>query len=295
MKLLNGIVCASITPMTAAGEIDQDSAARLYRHLGENGVHGIYPNGTNGESLSLLEAERQTLAEIAVREAKGPAVYIQSGSLRLEETVSHLRHAQAIGADGAGIVTPVYFKCDQEALFAYYSRALSAVPGLPVYIYNIPSCTGNDILPETLHRLIERFPQVRGIKYSAPDPDRIRAYRKWTEQALIGCDSMILACLIAGGTGTVSGPCAIFAKRFTRLYRQYQENDLIGAAETQAAICQTCEDMAGIPEIPAIKTVLHWLGIIDTDVCRAPFRRLTKEESVRLERVYDRYVKDEAL
>lgn len=289
MKSLSGIVCATITPMTENGEIDCQSAARLFQYLQSSGIDGIYPNGTNGESLSLTAAERQATAELAVKNSGGTTIYIQSGSHSAPETVSHIRHAQSIGADGAGIMSPAFFKCDALAMEEYYRGLLSQVPNFPIYLYNIPSHTGNNILPETFAKLRESFPTVQGIKFSAPDLMQLQAYLAISKNVLIGCDSLILDCLIAGGAGTVSGPCAIFPKRFTRLYQQYRSGDFAAAAETQRQIYRTAHDFGSIPEIPAIKTVLKWLGIIDSDFCRAPFRRLTKEELVRLEKIYDVY------
>ena len=293
MELLKGIVCASITPMDRSGDIDYSSAEKLFRYIQESGINGVYPNGTNGESLSLREEERKRISEIAVSQLHGRVpVYIQCGSSSMDETVRHISHCAEIGADGAGIMTPAFFRCDRLALEIYYRTILEKAPDIPVYLYNIPSCTGNDILPETLETIRNEFPAVQGIKFSAPDLMRIKQYLSITDNVLIGCDSLILDCLLAGGAGTVSGPCAIFPKRFSKLYSQFKAGDYEGAAETQRLIFRTAMEMGTIPEIPAIKKVLCWLGVIATDTCRAPLRCLTKEECTKLERIYDAYANE---
>lgn len=289
-KLLHGIVCAMITPMDNRGKLDEESIASLTCHLRDAGIDGLYPNGTNGESLSLTEEERKTVSEIVLSEAKAiPAVYIQCGSTNIDQTIRLAQHAEKIGADGAGIMTPSFFKCDEMALTQYYEQIFAQIKDFPIYVYNIPSCTGNDLSPTVLSKLLSEEPNLQGIKFSAPDMMRIREYLLLTKNVLIGCDSMILDCLIAGGAGTVSGPCAIFSERFVRLYKEYQAGDFISAIETQKKIYKTAQLMSEIPEIPAIKLILKWRGIIKTETCRAPFRKLTLEEQRRLEKIYDDY------
>lgn len=297
-KRLFGVVIPMITPLKEDGSLDEDSLASFTQYLLKAGVHGLYPNGTNGESLLLTQGERDRVAEIVAQENghKLP-LFIQSGSMSTAETRAHVRHAVKIGADGVGIMSPAFFPMDEEALFQYYSQAMEGIPAdFPVYVYNIPGCTTNDVSPALLARLMETFPNVVGIKYSCPDLMRIEDYLLKSSrcpQVLIGCDSLFLQCLATGGVGTVTGPGSIFHERFTRLYRQYQEGDWKGAEETQRQIVRLDRAMAGIPGIPALKALLKMRGIIRTDVCRAPLRPLTQEEYRILEQVLEDYDREE--
>lgn len=294
MKKLEGIVCANITPMNAKGEVDYGSLARLAQYLRDSGIQGIYPNGTNGESLSLSAWERRNVAETIVRESAGQiSVYVQCGSSHWDETLALIKHSKQIGADGAGVMTPSFFRCDDDALEQYYDSLMVRAGDFPIYLYNIPSLTGNDIKPLIFSRLREKHANIQGIKYSAPDLLRIRQYLEICSNVLIGCDSMILDCLMAGGAGTISGPCAVFPERFARLYRQYLEGDFKGASQTQTMIYKTSSILGDMPEIPAIKTILKWRGVIDNEVCRAPLRRLSKDECTRLEKLYETYAAEE--
>ena len=290
MKALKGIVCASITPMGAKGCVDHESMASLARYLKQNGINCIYPNGTNGESLSLSEEERKSIAEIVTREAGDKCtIYIQCGSADLEQTLRLIRHAHQVGADGVGVMTPAFFKCDQLALENYYDQICQEIQEDPIYLYNIPCCTGNDILPELFSKLKEKYANIQGIKFSASDMLRLRQYLQVTKHVLIGCDALVLDCLMAGGMGTVSGPCAAFPEAFVRLYRAFEAGDFEQARKNQQWIYQTTIALSGIPEIPAIKQVLKWRGIIKSETCRAPFRGLTREELARLEKACDDY------
>lgn len=299
-KRMRGLVVAAITPMNEDGSLDEQGVASFTEFLVSAGVHCIYPNGTNGESLLLTQSERERVAEITVKASQGRTpVFIQCGSMSTAEAASHAQHAVKIGADGIGIMTPAFFTVDDEALFQYYQAIIAPLPqNFPVYIYNIPSCTGNDVSPALLGRLLNAFPNVKGIKFSKPDLMRAEDYLEQPSRRpdlLIGCDSLFLQCLTLGGVGTVTGPGAIFHERFTRLYRQYNSGDLAGAMETQRQIVKIDREMAGIPGIPALKTLLKLRGVIKTDVCRAPLRPLNESEYAVLKRVWEDYAKEEKI
>ena len=288
MKHLYGMTCATITPMFADGSVDYESAKNLYRHLSQNGVHCLYPNGTNGESLSLSKEEREKLAQLCMEEAGGKSVvYIQCGASTVAESYAHVLHAKSIGADGAGLMTPVFFPVDEKGMEEYYSRALEMAEDFPLYVYNIASRTGNDVSAELFDHLCCRYPNLLGIKFSSPDLPRLVQYTKANapkgSDALIGNDQLALACLSLGGKGYVSGPGAVFPKLFVSLYEAFRAGRLDEAMSIQKTITATLEGMKGIPEIPAIKYMLMRQGIIANDTCRAPLRALSDEEKKKLD------------
>lgn len=297
---MRGVVIPMITPMNQDGTIDCNSLVNFTEYLLKTGVNCLYPNGTNGESLMLTKEERQQIAEVIVKtvDHRLPVV-IQTGAMTTEETISHIQHAKKIGADGVGIMSPAFFPMDQEALYNYYKAAITeAGTQLPVYLYNIPSCTTNDVYPELLARIMTELPNVQGIKYSYPDLLRIEDYllkAPRVPDVLIGCDSLFLQCLATGGVGTVTGPGAVFHERFTRLYRQFLEGDLNGSVETQWKIVKTDRAMNTIPGIPGLKTLLKLRGIIQHDTCREPIRALTANEYIKLENVLHEYFTEEGI
>lgn len=297
-KRLFGVVIPTITPMHEDGSLDEKSLEKYTEFLINSGIHCLYPNGTNGESLLLNAAERDLVASVMAKVNNGRLpLFIQCGSMTTAETASHVRHAVQIGADGVGIMSPAFFPMDDDAMFDYYSKAVADAPAdFPVYVYNIPGCTTNDVSPALLGRLMEQFPNVVGIKYSCPNLMRIEDYLRCssrTPDILIGCDSLFLQCLVTGGVGTVTGPGAVFYKRFIRLYELYKAGDLQGAAQTQRQIVELDRALAGIPGIPALKAMLKLRGIIDSDTCRGPLRKLTQKEYDVLARVLDNYDKEE--
>lgn len=297
-KRMFGVVIPTITPMNEDGTLDVKSLEKYTQYLIDAKVNCLYPNGTNGESLMLTKEERQKVAEVMANVNNGRLpLFIQSGAMTTEETASHVKHAKSIGADGVGIMSPAFFPMDEEALFDYYTKAIKDVPAdFPIYIYNIPGCTTNDVSAALLGRLMEAYPNIVGIKYSCPNLIRIEDYlrcNKRTPDVLIGCDSLFLQCLVTGGVGTVTGPGAVFHKRFNRLYNQYMAGDLKGAEKTQRQIVELDRALMNIPGIPALKAMLKLLGVIENDTCRMPLRKLTQEEYDVIARVLDNYDKEE--
>lgn len=299
-KRLIGVVIPMITPMNKDGSVDDASLQHFVNFLVDAQINALYPNGTNGESLLLSQSEREHIAEVISNTNKERLpLFIQCGSMTTAETAAHAQHAVKIGADGIGIMSPAFFGMDEESLFQYYAAVIEKLPmDFPVYVYNIPGCTTNDVTPALLKRLMSAFDNVMGIKYSSSNLMRVEDYLNTdgrAPQLLIGCDSLFLQCLTTGGVGTVTGPGSIFYERFNRLYRQFQQGDIKGAMATQQKIVKTDRKLAGIPGIPALKTLLKLRGVIRTDVCRAPHRPLTDGEKAILAEVYAAYCKEEGI
>lgn len=288
MKHLYGLVCATITPMFQDGSIDIESGKQLYANLQQEGVHGLYPNGTNGESLSLAETERKALATACVQSNNARSVvYIQCGSQSVQESYSNALHARSVGADGVGLMTPVFFPMDDASLETYYMDMLAQLDGFPLYVYNIASRTGNDVSIPLFSRLRNRFNNLLGIKFSSADLIRFLEYTETGADVLIGCDSLALSSLVLGGTGFVSGPGAVFARWYIELYNAFHADDIKRAMQMQARIRQFSTQMADIPEIPAVKYMLQKKKLIRYDTCRRPLRMLTPGEKARLDELLE--------
>ena len=146
MSVLKGIVCANITPFDENKNVDYESVKQLARYLANSGIQGIYPLGTNGEGLALSKEERKKIAEVIVEEIQDRVnVAIQCGTQMLDDTVELVLHAKEIGAKAAGVVSPFFFRQTDRALIEYYSSILEAAGNFPIYIYNIPGNTNNDV------------------------------------------------------------------------------------------------------------------------------------------------------
>ena len=131
--MFRGVLPALITPFRD-GAVDEDAFVRLVERQIGAGVHGLVPVGTTGETATLSHDEHRRVVELCVRTAAGRVpVVAGAGSNATDEAIELVRHAKAVGADAALVVTPYYNRPSQEGLYAHYA-AINAAVQLPVLI-----------------------------------------------------------------------------------------------------------------------------------------------------------------
>lgn len=289
MSILRGIVCANITPFDNEKNVDYESVRKLARYLADSGIQAIYPLGTNGEGLALTIEERKKIAEVMVDEIAGKInVAIQCGTQTLEDTIELVLHAKAIGADAAGVVSPFFFHQSDKALLDYYSAIFEAAGDFPVYVYNIPTNTNNDVTAPLVSQLAAKYKNLAGVKFSYPDIMRICAYVNAKEEkldTLIGCDKLIYPAYKSGAVGTVTGPAAVFPEIFNELWALAISGNDEKALELQYQIQKNSDRLAKYQEIPMIKQYLKAIGVIKSDICRIPFYAVSEEEKMEIENI----------
>lgn len=205
-RMFSGLSVALATPFLEDGALDLEGFRRLVRHVVKGGVDHLVVLGTTGESPTLSDTERDTLIAACLEEAEGHSVIVGAGSNETPRTAAFTRRAQALGADGALIVTPYYNKPTPKGLVAHYAEAASAAPGLPIIAYNVPGRTGVNITPSTLAKLWEN-PQVVAVKESTGNLAQISEIARTLPEGktlLSGDDNMALPSIAVGATGLVS-------------------------------------------------------------------------------------------
>jgi 4-hydroxy-tetrahydrodipicolinate synthase len=204
-NLFRGVFTALVTPFSA-GKVDEGAFASLVERQIRNGVHGLVPVGTTGETSTLSHEEHKRVVSLCVEVAAGRVPVIAgAGSNATAEAVDLARHAKAAGADAALVVTPYYNRPSQEGLYRHYAAIDEAVD-LPVFVYNVPSRTSVDITNETLARL-SKLPNIGGVKDATGDMPRASLQRRicgegWT--MLSGDDPSALGYMAHGGHGCIS-------------------------------------------------------------------------------------------
>lgn len=226
-RTLRGVVVAMVTPFDDDDQPDLAAVRDLTDFLLDRGVHCLYPTGTTGEMYLLSVPERQAVAETVIAHARGRAtVYIHVGAMTLSDTVTLARHACTHGADGIGVVTPSFFRVTERELEEYYvSVANSVPPDFPVYLYNIPQLSANDLTAAVAARIIARCPNVVGIKYSYPDLLRVNEYlalKGGHFSVLVGADRLLVPALAMGCDGTVSGVACVCPEPLVALWNAVQ-------------------------------------------------------------------------
>lgn len=205
--MFKGVFTALITPMNRDGSLDFESFDRLVEWQIGEGVAGLVPAGTTGESPTLSHEEHHALIERTVRVAAGRVPVIAgAGSNSTAEAVDLARHAEAAGASAVLSVTPYYNKPSQEGLYRHFSAIADAVD-IPVLLYNIPGRSVVEISVETTARLAQHS-RITGVKDATANlqrPLQVRhAIRHKHFNQLSGEDSTAVSFLAAGGDGVIS-------------------------------------------------------------------------------------------
>jgi len=222
------VVTAMVTPFDASGAVDLPLAARLARHLVEQGSDGLVVCGTTGESPTLSWNEQLQLLQ-AVREAVGSTakVLAGTGSNSTAEAVEATREAAAAGADGALVVVPYYNKPPQDGLEAHFRAIAEAAPALPLMLYNIPGRTGCSIAPATVARLMD-CPNVVSFKAASGTTEEVTALRLACGPDLAiysGDDGLTLPMISVGAVGVVSVASHVVGPQIRAMIDAYMQGD----------------------------------------------------------------------
>ena len=203
---LSGLAVALATPFTPSGEVDLPAFRKLVRHVVEGGVDVLVPLGSTGEAATILDAERDAIIAACLEESSGRPVIVGTGHNATRQAAALTKRAQALGAQGALVVTPYYNKPTPAGLVAHFAAVAEAAPGLPLIAYNVPGRTGLNVTPAVLARLWEN-PQVVAVKESSGNLAQIAEMVRQLPKGkvlLSGDDNLALASIAVGAAGLVS-------------------------------------------------------------------------------------------
>jgi len=228
--VFRGCYVAICTPFKADGSLDEAGLRSNVDFLISNGVAGIVPCGTTGESATLSWDEHKRVVEIVIEQAAGKVqVVAGAGSNNTTEAVEATKFAKKAGADAVMSITPYYNKPSQEGLYRHF-KAVAEV-GMPMLVYNVPGRTGVNMLPETVERLCD-IPQVVAIKEASGNITQISdIHRRCGDRlaVLSGDDGMTLPVLACGGVGIVSVIGNIVPGKMSKMVDLYFKGDHAGA------------------------------------------------------------------
>lgn len=283
----HGVIAAMVTPYTEKNfAIGPEGIKKLCDFLISKGVYGLLPLGTTGEGPYLSKEQREYVAETVVRHVnKRVPVIVHTGMLATAETVELSLHAQNIGADAIAVMTPFFRHLEDRALFDFFVTVAREVDPLPMFVYNLPSMTNNDISPALLLRIATHADNIIGIKYSSNDLIRFREYRKTMGEnfhLFIGSDEMILPALFEGANGCVSGPASAYPEVITGIYNAFAKGDFKEAARQQALLDELREVFKDGTLLCYFKAILQLRGIA-TGLVKPPLRNISEEELKVLE------------
>ncbi len=197
---------ALVTPMRVDGSVDSDCLRKLVEFHINSGTDGIVAVGTTGESATLSVEEHCDVIRQVVEQVNGRiSVIAGTGANSTTEAIELSHYAKDLGVDAVLLVTPYYNRPTQEGLYLHY-KAIAEAVDIPQILYNVPSRTACDLLPETVARL-SNIKNIIGIKEATGDISRIQQINELCETPLeiyTGEDANTAEFILAGGQGVIS-------------------------------------------------------------------------------------------
>jgi 4-hydroxy-tetrahydrodipicolinate synthase len=267
---IKGVIVPPVTPFNAQGQIDLAAIKRLVDFLIERGIHGLFPGGTTGEGALLSIAERRQLAETFVAAADGRVpVIVHTGAITTGDTIDLTRHAQAIGAQAAAMIPPYFYHHRDEALQCHFETVAQQVPDFPIYLYNNPSVAGNNLSTPLVTQLLERCPNIVGMKDSSTSLDTLFAVstaRNGAFNTASGSDGQVLVGMAMGFDACVSGNANVAPELVVALYHAASQGNLTLAREFQRKLNAVRQILKDGADLSLFKGILAQRGLTVGDV-----------------------------
>jgi 4-hydroxy-tetrahydrodipicolinate synthase len=260
---IHGSVCALVTPFGSDGALDLAAFGRLLDFQIAGGTQAVVVAGSTGEAHMLEHDEYDRLLAFAVEHVAGRIPVIAgTGEAGTAKTVAITKRARNLGADAALVVTPYYVRPTQEGLRRHFLE-VAEHGGLPVILYNVPSRTGCDLLPETTATLREHGAIV-GIKEARGDAERIRLTAELVRSDFVylsGDDASGAQAMLAGAAGVISVVANLAPRAFRALCDAAVAGDRAATARCNAALEPLVQALNCAPNPIAVKAGLPDLGL----------------------------------
>lgn len=224
---LKGCCTALITPFKKDKSIDFELFKKQIKRQLEKNVSGILACGTTGESPTLSDDEWEKVVKIANSNKKNAYLIAGTGTNNTEKTIEKTKIAENIGVDYALVITPYYNKPNQQGLVEHFKKVAKSTK-LEIIIYNVPSRTGVNILPETVAYLSE-IKNIVGIKEASGNVNQtteILLKSKKGFSVMSGEDSLFLPLLSVGGVGIISTISNVVPDYMQSMFELFYANDL---------------------------------------------------------------------
>lgn len=271
-----GIFVPLVTPFVK-NKVDYRALRRLANYYIKEGVHGLVPCGTTGESPTLSYEEHKRVIEVVIEATAGRVpVLAGTGSNETAKAIEFTKHAEKAGADGALIVSPYYNKPTQEGIYQHY-KTIAAATKLPIVLYNIPGRTCRNIETGTVLRL-SKISNIVGVKEASGDinqaMDTIRSSKNFS--VLSGEDHLIFPLCALGAHGAIAASAHLRTRDFVRMYESVNTGDIATARKIHYELLSLVR-LLFIETNPApVKAALKIIGLIDSDEVRLPLLSATQ-------------------
>ena len=282
--MFKGAHTALITPFKG-GQIDEESFRSFIDFQISEGIHGLVPVGTTGESPTLSHEEHKLAVELCVQQAdKRVPIIAGTGSNNTEEAIDLTRHAESTGADAALVVTPYYNKPTQKGLYSHF-EAISKSTKLPIIIYNIPGRSIVDMSTETMKSLF-KIENIVGVKDATSNIPRVYESKTVIGEnfnQLTGDDATTLAFMTYGGHGSISVTSNIAPKLCSQFMQLCLSKDFAEAAKINDKLMPLHHALFVESSPGPVKYAASKLGLCGEEI-RLPLTLISDETKVLVDK-----------
>ncbi len=291
MSVFKGAGVAIVTPMKANGEVNYEAFAKLVEFQIANGTDAIIVCGTTGEASTLSHEEHLDVIKYCVEVVAGRIPVIAGTGSNCTETAIYLsQEAEKYGVDGLLVVSPYYNKATQNGLYAHFKAIADSVK-IPVILYNVPSRTGCNILPETVVRLCKDVENIVGVKEASGNISQVAKLASLADgnvDIYSGNDDQIVPLLSLGGIGVISVLSNVAPKQTHEICQKYFDGDVAGSCKMQLEAIELCDALfCEVNPIP-VKKALNLMGM-EAGTLRMPLSEMEDANAAKLEKVMKAY------
>jgi len=268
--MFEGIGTAIVTPFRN-GELDIESYEKLLKFQVDNHINAIIVLGTTGEAPNVSIEERSLLITKS-KEICGEKVQIivGAGSNGLSHTMELVKNAEQNGADGLLIVTPYYNKPTQKGLYEYY-KYISEHTNLEIIVYNVPSRTGVNILPETVYKIASDCKNVKALKEANSSFEQINKDLLLLKtikdfKVFSGNDDTAFQLLVSGGDGVISVASNVIPWQMVQMFKAIKNGKIEEARKIHFSYYQLFKNLFVETNPIPVKAALYLMGFINNDL-----------------------------
>lgn len=277
--LFSGAMTALVTPFKG-NAIDEEAYRAFIEWQISEGIHGLVPCGTTGESATLTHAEHERVIEICIEQAAGRVpVLAGAGSNNTVEAIALTRFAKNAGADGALLITPYYNKPTQDGLYEHFSAIAKAVD-FPLVPYNVPGRTGCNMLPPVVNRLAREFPHIVGIKEATGSLCQASELLESCPErfsVLSGDDLTAYPLMAIGGKGVISVTANIAPGRVVAMSNAALNGKMDEASALHHELFPLSQAMFMVSNPIPVKTALGMMGKMTSEM-RLPLCQMEQDK-----------------
>lgn len=277
--MFKGVGTAIITPFDEEQNVDYNALRKITRHQIDNGIDAIIILGTTGESPVINDDERKKITETIMDEADGNCtIIIGTGTNNTKHVVELNKMAEEFKPDGLLITNPYYNKGTQESLVEHY-KYISERTSLPIMLYNVPSRTGMNLLPETVVRIHQECKNVVAIKEASGNISQIAHLCSIKPDTLLvysGNDDQTLPIMALGGVGIISVFSNAYPKEMKKITNAVFARNLTEAQNYNNLYLSMMNNLFIETSPSPIKYVMNKLGFCE-NVLRLPLAPATKK------------------